>query len=577
MVEPRDEWHRFPNDEERLAYLKENGIIPKKAESAEGILYAGAFTAEPVPCAVQGYTETGAAVIEITGELHCINPAYLAEMQPKKVRVKKPSAAEASFVVIDTETTGTSIHKDSIVEIAALRYEGRKETGSFVTLVCPDCKISRGAQAVHHITPEMVAGKPKFSEIAPAFLDFIGDSVLVGHNISFDTGIINESLFSAFLGQLNNPTMDTMQLAKKVLPDCENYQLGTLVDLLGIESTPTHRAEDDCRATAQLLFRLQDIQSGASAYQPKQTQTVKPPAQKKKAAGFQQFETVKLSEIQPQYMIVDTTHPFYGKSIVFTGEFQMPKQDVMQAVVNLGGVLKSGVSTKTDYLIVGTNESKSGKERKAEELNQSGKGSITLVREEQLLTMLEDADRYVNKEEPYATEGVTDALKLSETELFEALKPALLAAMAGYGIPSEKLTLVQMSGYWSVFLYDRCLLCRLKSGQSFTYLTVKRLPLQQKDLLDGVVIKNTASDEQGGFDRIILTDDALKRVQNIAPTLVANAINAMPKAYDCCSRYEECSDAKHCIHPDPVFAAGCGYARILREGRIFYGKNRNID
>lgn len=46
--------------------------------------------------------------------------------------------------------------------------------------------------------------------------------------------------------------------------------------------------------------------------------------------------------------------------------------------------------------------------------------------------------------------------------------------------------------------------------------------------------------------------------------------------FGCCSRYEECSDAKHCIHPDVMFSGMCAYKYNLKDGKIFYGKNKNI-
>jgi len=53
-------------------------------------------------------------------------------------------------------------------------------------------------------------------------------------------------------------------------------------------------------------------------------------------------------------------------------------------------------------------------------------------------------------------------------------------------------------------------------------------------------------------------------------------IDAIPKQFDCCSRYEECSNAKRCIHPNPETALICGYRKIMKKGRIYYGKNKNI-
>ena len=47
-------------------------------------------------------------------------------------------------------------------------------------------------------------------------------------------------------------------------------------------------------------------------------------------------------------------------------------------------------------------------------------------------------------------------------------------------------------------------------------------------------------------------------------------------AFGCCARYEKCSDAKKCVHENRLYALGCAYYHNLREGRIFYGKNKNI-
>jgi hypothetical protein len=56
-----------------------------------------------------------------------------------------------------------------------------------------------------------------------------------------------------------------------------------------------------------------------------------------------------------------------------------------------------------------------------------------------------------------------------------------------------------------------------------------------------------------------------------------DAINRLPKSWDCCSRYMECSNAKRCVHPDPSLALECGYRKILASGKIYYGENRNVD
>lgn len=54
-------------------------------------------------------------------------------------------------------------------------------------------------------------------------------------------------------------------------------------------------------------------------------------------------------------------------------------------------------------------------------------------------------------------------------------------------------------------------------------------------------------------------------------------LESLPKDFSCCSRYEQCSDAKKCIHPDKASALGCYYRKVLASGKVFYGVNRNID
>ena len=100
---------------------------------------------------------------------------------------KRLAAYVPDYVVFDLETTGTNVHEDSIIEISALKAEGGIVTDTFSTLVNPQCPIPYYATQVNGITDEMVAEAPLLKEALPEFLDFIGDSVLVGHNIhTFD-------------------------------------------------------------------------------------------------------------------------------------------------------------------------------------------------------------------------------------------------------------------------------------------------------------------------------------------------------------------------------------------------------
>ena len=93
----------------------------------------------------------------------------------------------SDYVVFDLETTGISCSKDDIVEISAISVKDSKIVDEFSTLVNPLRPIPYYASNVNGITDDMVADSPVFEDVLPQFLDFIGNSVLVGHNIhSFD-------------------------------------------------------------------------------------------------------------------------------------------------------------------------------------------------------------------------------------------------------------------------------------------------------------------------------------------------------------------------------------------------------
>ena len=81
----------------------------------------------------------------------------------------------------------------------------------------------------------------------------------------------------------------------------------------------------------------------------------------------------------------------------------------------------------------------------------------------------------------------------------------------------------------------------------------------------------------GGFWRVKLSDETVSEHTDALAAVLKDAIDRLPKEWDCCSRYMECSDVKHCVHPEPALALKCGYRKILSSGRIYYGENRNIE
>jgi DNA polymerase III epsilon subunit family exonuclease len=105
----------------------------------------------------------------------------------------------------------------------------------------------------------MVKGAPKFAEIADDFLRFIGDSVLVAHNAGFDMRFLNHEVGRLYEDyRLGNPSLCTVQLSRKLLPDIQNHKLKTLAEHYSVALVNHHRANEDAYATARIFINLLD-------------------------------------------------------------------------------------------------------------------------------------------------------------------------------------------------------------------------------------------------------------------------------------------------------------------------------
>ena len=164
---------------------------------------------------------------------------------------------DTTFVVIDLETTGGSPATDAITELGAVKVRGGEVLGTFRTLVDPGRSIPPTIIVLTGITQSMVARAPRIDAVLPSLLEFIGDGVIVGHNVRFDVGFLQAALERDGHDPLTAPTVDTVALARRLVrdevPDC---RLGTLAEHLRLAHRPSHRALDDALATADLLHLL---------------------------------------------------------------------------------------------------------------------------------------------------------------------------------------------------------------------------------------------------------------------------------------------------------------------------------
>lgn len=166
------------------------------------------------------------------------------------------------FAIIDIETCGGKyeFRKGRITEICILLHDGLQVTDKFTTLIDPECNISPYFTNITGITNDMVAGKPKFHEIAQKIWEMTENRIFVAHNVGFDYGFIRDE-FASLGAKYRRETLCTVRLSRKLIPGKISYSLGTLCSSLGIENEARHRAEGDAVATAKLFDLLMQLKS----------------------------------------------------------------------------------------------------------------------------------------------------------------------------------------------------------------------------------------------------------------------------------------------------------------------------
>ncbi|HNF06879.1 MAG TPA: DEDD exonuclease domain-containing protein, partial [Mycobacterium sp.] len=171
---------------------------------------------------------------------------------------------DTTFVVVDLETTGgrasagPGAPADAITEIGAVKVRGGQVLGEFATLVDPQRTIPPQIVRLTGITTAMVHDAPTIAAVLPMFLEFARGAVLVAHNAGFDTGFLRAAAEQCGIGWPRPPVLCTVRLARRVLTreEAPSVRLGTLAQLVGSATRPTHRALDDARATVDVLHAL---------------------------------------------------------------------------------------------------------------------------------------------------------------------------------------------------------------------------------------------------------------------------------------------------------------------------------
>lgn len=215
----------------------------------------GAVTPEEVACEFLSLPRLGDDARPLVEELVADDPRFFWDEAGALCVVDAATLplCDAPYVVFDLETTGSSAGEGAITEIGALKVMRGRVMDEFSTLVDPGRPIEPFVVRLTGITNRMVADAPDIAEVMPFFEEFVEGCVLVGHNVRFDCAFVAAARGGV---PLPNPVLDTLKLARSLVPGLKRYRLASLVSHFGVRATPNHRALADAAATAGVFLKL---------------------------------------------------------------------------------------------------------------------------------------------------------------------------------------------------------------------------------------------------------------------------------------------------------------------------------
>lgn len=304
------------------------------------------------------------------------------------------------FIAIDFETANTRY--DSACAVGIVGVADGEIVASCYSLLNPKSEFLPENVSIHGITESDVKDAPTFEEAWQEISLLFGHCAVLAHNAAFDMSVLKRTIPSWDAERLEFKYIDTVSLCRDFVPGKKN--LVHCAEELGIPLEHHHNALEDATACAKialtcieragaknlgdLCFSLPNVK--IHNFSELHTSIEYSHAVKKAPIK----SSPRVSDIKCTVECVDASSPLCGKSIVFTGELSIDRAEAMQIAVNAGAVVKSGVSKKTNYLVVGAQDKRlvgedglSGKEEKAYALNESGAANIQIINEKQFLVL----------------------------------------------------------------------------------------------------------------------------------------------------------------------------------------------
>lgn len=298
------------------------------------------------------------------------------------------------FIAIDFETA--NYRRDSICSIGLVKVKDRKVVEKIHTYINPEQPFDSYNIMIHGIDEHMVGDAPTFQEYWPTLKQHIENELIVAHFSSFDMSVLRHSLNAI---EEPYPTFQyacSYQIAQKIWPELINYKLTTLSKHMGIEFIH-HDALEDAYACSEVInkaLEVSDCQDLIELTKKFNMRLGKHNGESYIASGNKKTRS-DFSSLSTSYEDLDTEHPFYESSVVFTGTLNsMVRKEAAQKVVDRGGACSNSVNKNTSYLVIGDYDLtrfsegfKSSKIVKAETLLTKGQ-RIEIISENEFVRMI---------------------------------------------------------------------------------------------------------------------------------------------------------------------------------------------
>lgn len=532
----------------------------------------------------------------------------------------------SDYTVIDLETTGRNSQTCEIIELAAVRVRNSEIVDQFTSLVKPQKRIPSDVTNITGITNEMVQNAPSCSEILKEYLDFIGNDIVIGHNIrTFDCKILGRLAEELLHIPFVNNQIDTVYFARYCDISPENYKLTTLSAYFNIPHSNAHRALGDCIANQKVYEAMKPLltdtfreASGQGSKQPRrQSASTKALLElseyisfmtednyisdqeinvletwlddNKELAGNYPYDIIyeKVTDILKDRIITDSERnelltllieqsdpiqhhaeeceniDFNGKTICLTGDFDSGSRSEIEKIFEkAGSIISKNVTLKTDYLIVG------GSGSSAWSCGNYGN------KVKKALELQEKGEPIKIIREDVAMSCICE--KSIYDKLINEINQAIEWVSSEMKLPNGFLKLIENQKTHSVWIIEpvtqkksQMILTvapRGRANEKYARIEVKTAIINRSALSNFTAYENDSS----------LSYYDIRNPNETYATLFYDIINDCAirfipsEKFGCCEKYRECSAAKKCLHDNQIYAKACWYRKNIESGKIFY-------